>query len=180
MVQSSTCRLYQDVQWSFICSRPTILPIVHVGRAICSCSWCDCCRLGFDKRYVVVTPALLVGEQHCIFWTSGSCCNTYKSFLDHKLAPLYLLVWATYYVTSTAVCYVELVATKDWPTEHIAGLKPSYLIFGLVGESTRSENISVSMQDMYWHTQVWVSCLIHSTGSRMSCSGRRRVPKTSI
>lgn len=53
--------------------------------------------------------------------------------VDHKLAPLYLLVWATYYVTSTVVCFVEMVGAKDWPAEDLAKNRPGYIVFGLIG-----------------------------------------------
>ena len=51
------------------------------------------------------------------------------------MVPVYLLVFATHLVTSTLVCFVEVLATKDWPKEDINKNLPGYVIFFAVGVS---------------------------------------------
>lgn len=48
---------------------------------------------------------------------------------DNHMVPVYLLVFATHLVTSTLVCFVEVLATKDWPKEDINKNLPGYVIF---------------------------------------------------
>lgn len=43
-------------------------------------------------------------------------------------------------MTSTVVCFVEVLATKDWPKEDINKNLPGYLIFFAIGMSNLSRN----------------------------------------
>ncbi len=52
---------------------------------------------------------------------------------DDKTVPLNLLVLATHLLSSTAVCFVEVLNTKDWPREVINRNLPGYVGFGVVG-----------------------------------------------
>ena len=49
------------------------------------------------------------------------------------MVPVHLLVFATHLVTSTLVCFVEVLATKDWPKEDINKNLPGYVIFFAIG-----------------------------------------------
>lgn len=48
---------------------------------------------------------------------------------------MHLLAFATHLVTSTLVCFVEVLATEDWPREVINKNLPGYVIFFAAGKS---------------------------------------------
>jgi len=52
---------------------------------------------------------------------------------DDKNTPLNLLVLATHLLSSTAVCFVEVLGAQDWPGEVVNKNLPGYVGFGTVG-----------------------------------------------
>ena len=49
------------------------------------------------------------------------------------MVPVHLLAFATHLVTSTLVCFVEVLATDGWPREDINKNLPGYVVFFAVG-----------------------------------------------
>ena len=49
------------------------------------------------------------------------------------MVPVYLLAFATHLVTSTLVCFVEVLGTKEWPKEDINKNIPGYVVFLAIG-----------------------------------------------
>ncbi|KAL2054610.1 hypothetical protein ABVK25_004913 [Lepraria finkii] len=74
----------------------------------------------FFRLYIVIEAVYSVPT--CIWAIRGL-------IQDDKMIPVHLLVFATHLVTSTAVCFVEVLGAKDWPREDVNKNLPGYVIF---------------------------------------------------
>jgi len=78
----------------------------------------------FFRLYIIVEAV----------YTVPMCLWSIRGLIhDDTTTPLHLLVLATHLLSSTAVCFVEVLGTQDWPREVINKNVPGYVGFGVVG-----------------------------------------------